>query len=79
MRTFIKSCFSVVAVSMLFIFAQNVMAESSKEKDKAVDPLRMCYEKCRGEKDKQAYDEACMMKCKETHQGTSPVVPTTKK
>lgn len=36
-------------------------------KDIKADPVKMCYESCRGKNDKQAYDEACMLKCRETH------------
>jgi len=80
MRTCVKSWLLMTGISLLlavpFVGAADVR---TSDKDKSVDPVRICQEKCRGEKDKQAYDEACMLKCKETHQGSSTTVPTIKK
>ena len=77
MRTFIKSCFSVAAASVLLISAQTVMAESSKDKDKD-DPVKKCQAACVSNKGNEAY-EACMLQCKETYKNPRPAVPTIKK
>ena len=80
MRTCVKSWLLMTGISLLLAVPFAGAADvRTPDKDKAVDPLRMCQEKCRSAKDKQAYDEACMLKCKETHKGTSPAVPTIKK
>lgn len=77
MRTFIKSCFSMAAASLLLISTQTVMAGSSKDKDKD-DPVKKCQAACVSNKGNEAY-EACMLQCKETHKNTGPAVPTIKK
>jgi len=77
MRTFIKSCFSVMAASLLVVSMHANAAESSKDKDKKVDPVKKCQLECKSSKDNEAY-EGCMLKCKETHKDTNPVVPQKK-
>jgi len=78
MRTFIKSCFSVMAASLLAVSMHANAAESSRNMDKnKTDPVKKCQLECKSNKDNTTY-EGCMLKCKETHKGINPVVPQKK-
>lgn len=78
MRTFIKSCFSVMAASLLVLSMHANAAESSKDKVKKDDPLTKCQLECKSKKDNESY-EGCMLKCKETYKNKGPVAPTQNK
>lgn len=79
MRTFIKSCLSVMAAGLLVVsmHADADKTAISKEQLKN-DPVIKCQLECNGNKDNAAY-EACMLKCKETYKNTNPIVPQQKK
>ena len=78
MRTFLKFCFSVMAASLLVVSMHANAAETSSNKEKNKnDPVRKCQLECKSNKDNAAY-EGCMLKCKETHKDTNPVVPKKK-
>jgi len=78
MRTFLKSCFLVIAAGFLLISMQAGAADSSKEKRKPNEPLKQCRLDCKSNKDTLAY-EACMIKCEETYSSKRSSDPGNKK
>jgi hypothetical protein len=78
MRTYLKFCFSVMAAGLLVVSMHANAAETSMNKEKHKnDPVIKCQLECKSIKDNADY-ESCMLKCKETHKDTNPVVPQKK-
>jgi len=78
MRIFVKSCFSVMAAGLLVVSMHaNAEVTSKNKQTNKTDPVIKCQMECKSIKDNTAY-ENCMLKCRESHKDTNPIVPQKK-
>ncbi len=77
MRTFIKSCLTVLTAGFVLSYSYiGVADESTSKRNIDSSAVKKCRQDCKSQKESEAY-ERCMLKCNEDHKGkasaTSPV------